>query len=369
MDKKFQLREAFDKLGVIKLAQRIKKVYPNFNDERFTESINSEIDKLNFGARQELIIFNLEKFLPKEFTKSAGILIDSLEHELEKTELTGFQGIITVPVTKYIARHGLKNFELSMKALYEMTKRFSSEEAIRTFIRNFPEETLKKLHEWTNDKNPHVRRLVSEGTRPRLPLCSPLTEFKKNPLHVIELLDKLKDDKILLVRRSVANNMNDISKDNPDVAIDVLRRWGIDANKETIWIINHALRTLFKRGNKDALELLGYLKPDGIISDLSLKKDKLRLGDNLYFSFKLESYIQQKLMIDYAIHFMKSNGKKSWKVFKLSRKMAEKDEKLFLSKKHSFREMTTRRHYSGEHILEIIINGYRFDKKSFFLCF
>ena len=352
-------------MRVIKhLSERIKKVYPEFEQEKFNKSIEKELEKLNFGERSKLIRKKLKEFLPDNFNTSAQILIDSLSPELIlENGKTDWNSFINVALSEYIGDYGLNDYEISMKALYEITKRCSSESGIRPFIRKYPEIFIT-LKLWTQDKNVHVRRLVSEGTRPRLPLSSPLTEFKKDPKKVIELLELLKDDPELYVRRSVANNLNDISKDNPTIVINLLKQWNKNATKERQWIIRHSLRTLFKQGNKNALELMGYTNPK--IENTSISIDDAKIGESKYIEIKFSSLKNQKLMIDYVIHYMKANGKHSEKVFKMANKSVKK-EVIILKKKHSFRQMSTRKHYPGKHYIELIINGNRYNKQEFTL--
>ena len=367
MDEGFKLRNILNIRVVCELAERIKQVYPDFDDEGFNKSIGESIDTLNFGDRSKLIRVKLKVFLPNDFVKAANILIDSLGPELViEPGKTDWDGFINVSLADFIADNGVYHYDLSMKALYEMTKRCSSENAIRTFIREYPEKTLALLKVWTKDENVHVRRLVSEGTRPRLPLSSPLRMFQKDPGPVIELLELLKDDPELYVRRSVANNLNAISKDNPEIVVKTLKDWKKDASKERQWIIKHSLRTLFKKGDKDALELMGFLEPKIDNTRISLKPE-IKIGENAIIEVKFDSLCDQKLMIDYVIHYMKSNGKQSEKVFKLAVKNAKENENINLSKKHSFRQMTTRKHYPGKHIVELVVNGKRFARHEFIL--
>jgi len=354
------LRTAFNKKNVTELAKRIKKVYKEFNEEKFIEDINSKLEPLSFGDRSKLITKTVKKHLPKNFKEATKILIKSLEPENTKTELTGFYGFITWPLTEYIAENGLEeeNYETSMHALKEMTKRFSSENSIRAFIKKYPEKTLKKLNEWIKDKNVHVRRLVSEGTRPRLPLCCRLPEFQKNPKPVIKLL------------RSVANNLNDISKDNPKIVTDLLKKWKQSKNKETQWLVTHALRTLLKQGNQDALELLGYTKnPQIQVSKITLKNKTIKIGNKIEFEFTItsQSKTKQTLMIDYTIHYMKKNKKQAEKVFKLSKKTINPNEIISITKRHSVKQMSTRKHYPGKHDIELQINGKKHEKTEFIL--
>jgi 3-methyladenine DNA glycosylase AlkC len=365
MAEQFQLRDIFNKKGVENLGKRIKSNYPRFNERSFVHTINSKLESLSFGDRSRLIQDALIKFLPDNFEELVKILLDSLNDKLEKDDWGDYDCFIVVPQTYVIERLGMDNFDVSMNALYEMTMRCTSEGPIRRFIENYPEKSLKLLKKWTKDKNAHVRRLVSEGTRPRLPLESPIRTFLKDPGPIIPLLEELKDDDELYVRRSVANNLNDISKDNPEVVVNTLKRWIKGASKERMWLIRHSLRTLFKRGNKDALELMGYLKPNVSDVNLDLCQESVKIGASFNFKVSFKSNVKQKLMVDYAVHYMKSNGKNKEKVFKLRIVDADENDVLNFDKKHSFKEMTTRKHHKGKHLLEIIINGELFEKKEF----
>ena len=367
MDEEFKLREILNIRVVKDLASRIKKVFPDFDDRGFIKSIGEKIDTLNFGDRSKLIRKVLKEFLPDDFEKAAKFLINSLGPELViEPGKTDWDGFINVSLSEFIGDYGLDHFDISMKALYEMTKRCSSESGIRPFIRKYPKKTLALLKEWTKDGNVHVRRLISEGTRPRLPLCSPLRMFQENPKPVIELLELLKDDSELYVRRSVANNLNDISKDNPKIVIDTLKKWKKNQSKERLWIIKHALRTLFKKGNKNALELMGYFEPRISNAEINIIS-KIKIGEQANVKVRFKSLTNQKLMIDYVIHYFKSNGKHSEKVFKLAIKNVKENELINLSKRHSFKQMTTRKHYSGKHIIELVVNGKKFAKREFTL--
>ncbi len=362
---KFQFRKVFNKESVKKLAQRIKKNYSDFEKEKFIDTICSRLDELSFGERNKLIQDTLIEFLPDNFEKVVKILIDSLDERLEENGINGYEGFIIMPQTYVIERLGIDNFDSSMYALYEMTMRFSSEGAIRRFIEKYPRASLSLLKKWTNDPNVHVRRLVSEGTRPRLPLESPIKMFVKDPLPVIELLELLKDDKELYVQRSVANNLNDISKDNPEIVIKTLKEWKQNANKNRWWVIRHALRTLLKQGNKEALEILGYETPQIEVSDFSILSKCVQLNQSVTFQVKISSKKSQKLLLNYIIHFVKANGNTSTKTFRIASKKMKFGEEVLLKKNHPFKKLTTRKLYSGAHHVELVINGVSFGKKEF----
>jgi 3-methyladenine DNA glycosylase AlkC len=360
MQEDFQLRDVFNPTIVNKLAQDIQQTWPEFDAAGFTTDINSHLERLNFGARSNLIRDKLGEYLPPDFPEAAQILIDSLEPEPMVEELTGFDGFIIMPQCDFVAKFGLEHFDVSMRALYEMTKRFTAEGAIRPFLQKYPAQTLKFLEQLAHDPSPLARRLASEGTRSRLPLAPRLPQFIKDPRPVLKLLDKLRADPTLLVRRSVANNLNDIAKDNPDVVVEILREWQKSQNKDTQWLINHASRTLVKQGHREALALLGYPpNPTITVQNLTLRSSHVSLGETLSFSFEIGSDANeaQNLMIDYVIHHMKANGKLAPKVFKLSSKKLKAGETLRLSKNHSFRRITTRVYYPGQHKIGIQING------------
>jgi 3-methyladenine DNA glycosylase AlkC len=360
MEQGFQLRDVFNPTVVNQLAQSIARTWPAFDQHGFSDAINSRLAQLGFRARNYLIRDMLWEYLPKDFPKAVQILVSSLGPEMPHCELTGFDSFIVMSQNDFVAKYGLDDFELSMQALYEMTKRFTAEGAIRAFIQKYPDQTLRGLAEWVEDENCHVRRLVSEGTRPRLPLAPRLPQFIKDPRPVLRLLNKLKADPELMVRRSVANNLNDIAKDNPDLVVKTLQAWQKTNNRGTQWIVSHASRTLVKQGHEDALVLLGYTpKLDIQVERLQVPKHTIRMGENLTFEFEIHSKNnkQQDLMIDYVIYHMKANGKLSPKVFKLAKKKLKSGETLRLSKKHPFRQISTRKYYSGEHRLEIQING------------
>lgn len=360
MEEGFQLREVFNSTVVETLAQDIGRTWPDFDAAGFAADINRQLDALSFGDRNTLIRDKLAEYLPPDFPTAARILIDSLGPELTVAELSGFDGFIIMPQCDFVALHGLDHYDISMTTLYEMTKRFTAEGAIRPFLQNYPAETLARLETWSGDDNPFVRRLVSEGTRPRLPLAPRLPQFIADPSPVLKLLDHLKTDPVLMVRRSVANNLNDIAKDNPDQVVETLGRWQSIPDEGTQWLIRHASRTLIKQGHPGALALLGYpVEANLHLENLTMERASISEGEDLVFRFTIrsESEQPQNLMIDYVIHFMKANGKPAPKVFKLTKKTLKNGEVLHLSKKHSFRRINTRKHYPGQHRLGIQVNG------------
>ncbi|RPJ25262.1 MAG: DNA alkylation repair protein, partial [Chloroflexi bacterium] len=364
----FQVRDVFNEKVVNQLAGNLARAWHGFDAEGFSNSINSRLKALSFSERSNLIRDRLGEYLPKDYSRALEIILKALPPEMTENEITGYDGFIIMPQNDFVAKYGLDHYDLSMQALYQMTKRFTAEGAIRPFILKYPERTLAILSEWAEDENCHVRRLISEGTRPRLPWTMQLKQFIEDPRPVLGLLEKLKTDPELMVRRSVANNLNDIAKDNPELVVKTLGRWQKINNEGTQWLIRHATRTLIKQGNRDVLTILGYLpNVDISISNIKLDKPTVKMGSDLNFSFEVQSTSQQTqtLMIDYVLQHVKANGKLTPKVFKLTRKTLEPGQRISIIKTHSFRQITTRKYYPGTHALEIQINGSIYGKTSF----
>jgi 3-methyladenine DNA glycosylase AlkC len=247
-----------------------------------------------------------------------------------------------------------------MQALYQLTQVFTSEFAIRPFIQRYPDKCLTLLTEWATDPSYHVRRLVSEGTRTRLPWASRLPEFIQDPTAVIKLLELLKDDTELYVRRSVANNLNDIGKDHPELLANIAKMWLKDASKNRVWLVKHGLRSALKRSEQGALAVLGYgNSANAKIQNITITPQNAKMGSSIQINFELVNQAKKTaaLMVDFCIHFVKANGKTNPKVFKLKMVRLAPSQSQYFSKKVSLKAMTTRTLYSGCHKVEVIING------------
>jgi 3-methyladenine DNA glycosylase AlkC len=342
------------------LAAMIKAVYPQFKKEQFIRSALNGYEELELMPRARKIADVLNDFLPSNYNQSAKIIIDSLGAPLSSDQSFGMQPFIYLPYVFFVSKYGLDHFDISMKAQYELTKRFTAEFSIRSFIEKYPQRTLKVLKIWAKDPNYHVRRLVSEGTRPRLPWASRLRIFQQDPSPILPLLEVLKNDPELYVRRSVANNLNDIGKDNPNILFDIASRWMQQPSTYSKWIINHALRSSIKQANPKALKILGFNQNTSLkISNKSITPTKLRIGQSVKITFTVTNHKSgiQKALIDLRIYFVKSNGKASAKVFKLKSILLDCNESISIKKTISLRTMTTRKHYPGAHKVELIING------------
>ncbi len=370
MEEGFQFRDVFNSHTVKKIALGISKAYPQFPREKFCREINKTLTELAFLDRAKLISENLKKHLPDSFPKAAEILVQSLGPEPwpKEEELKGWEGFYIMPLCLFISQNGLGHPKESLKALYEMTKRFTAEGDIRPFLIKHQKTTLEFLAKLTQDKSPFARRLASEGTRPRLPLAPRLPEFQKDPTPVFKLLESLKNDSNLMVRRSVANNLNDISKDHPKKVVALLKEWQKEKSKEMDWLIKHSLRGLLKKGEPSALELLGY-SPNAKLElvQFRLSKRKIKIGGQLPITLSIKNMDGKKanVMLDYAIHYMKANGKLSPKVFKGVQKKMLANEELIWNKNHSFKKIGIRPFYPGKHEVEIFANGNSLGREAF----
>ncbi len=238
------------------LADKIKPFYAKFNKKEFVSSISREVKRLELKARVALIADRLKKYLPQDYKSAVNVLLNILGPENRKESGMYKEYYWLLPVAYFVEKYGLDDFATSMNAIYEITKRNTGEYAIRPFLRKYPVKTVKIMKKWSKDKSVHVRRLASEGTRPRLPWAQKLDQFIENPAPIIPILENLKEDSSMFVKKSVANHLNDILKDNQEIAMGLLAKWCNSKNSNTRWIIKHALRNEIKKGNRQALEII-----------------------------------------------------------------------------------------------------------------
>jgi 3-methyladenine DNA glycosylase AlkC len=348
------------------VASVLKNNYGAFDEKAFIQDTTEGLEPLELKARCLHIVEALEQHLPDDFEKAAYVLEASLIPESpdrpfdsDQDLQDGLKGWIIMALQEYVGRNGTGHFDVSLHLLKAMTIRLTSEFGIRYFLEADQSRTLKQMQIWTKDPNEHVRRLVSEGTRPRLPWGRQLKRFIEDPSPIIPLLECLKDDPSEYVRRSVANNLNDIAKDHPSVVLMIAKSWIRDATPERTKLIRHALRTLFKAGDPDALELFGYNNPKLCVSGFTAQPKSVTLGRHCMLDLEILSTggKQQSLMIDYKVHLQKAKGT-SAKVFKWTTVEIHPGQRLSLSKKHPFVPVTTRKYYPGIHQFEVLINGH-----------
>ncbi len=311
------LKDMFNIETVGALADALALEYSEFPGNDFlTRVFDSSWDQLALKARVRHITQILGDYLPSDYQEGLNILKRALPHLTDQ----GFEKMV---FPDYVEVFGLDDWDTSMDALEEFTKHISGEFAIRPFISLDPDRTLARMNEWARHPHPGVRRLACEGCRPRLPWGLRLIDLVADPSPILPILEILKDDPREEIRRSVANNLNDISKDNPRIVIQILTRWQKPENTDRSRLIKHALRTLLKSGHPQALGLLGFSNDPQIdVLKISLEPQQIMLGESVEFSFEIKSTAEtdQDLMIDYRVHFLRANGKHLAKVFKLSQK-------------------------------------------------
>ena len=345
------LKELFDIARLQHIAVETAAVFPAFDARHFLERTLVEYDNLSLMQRLHRVTQSLHEFLPNDYEKTLAILRQLAPRLNNK--------FVTLILPHYVALYGAEHFDVSLDALKFFTCFGSSEYAVRHFLQRDLEKTLNVMTAWSMDNNEHVRRLASEGCRPRLPWSFHIEALRTNPDPVAPIIQNLMADPSLYVRKSVANHLNDIAKDNPGWVLDRLDRWDTqDAN--TAWIVKHGLRTLIKKGDQRALALIGATGEAAVaVANFTISPGTIRLGDEIVISFGIasKSTETQRLVIDYAIHYIKKSGLASAKVFKIKTVALSPGETLPIQRRQSIRNFTTREHYFGMHKVELIVNG------------
>ena len=343
------LKNQFNQSLIVELSEAISALFNAFDTQGFEQAVlDTTWQSRELKARMRHISHCLRAFLPDDYVSALDIL---------KPVSKSFSGMIHMFFADFVEVYGIEAFDASMSALALFTQGSTAEFAVRPFIEKYPDKMMAQMNLWAKSDNHHLRRLASEGCRPRLPWAMALPAFKKDPQPVLALLETLQHDDSEYVRRSVANNLNDICKDNPQLLIDLAKRW-IGQNKETDWIVKHACRTLLKQGEPEILALFGLTTPTHVGIEAFTLQSSVELEQALEYSFVLQSNQGPlgKLRIEYAIDFMKSNGKQSRKLFKIGESDYAQTRKR-VEKRHSFKSISTRKHYPGEHGFALIVNG------------
>jgi 3-methyladenine DNA glycosylase AlkC len=358
----FSLKSFFSPALVRRLAADLGRVYPEFPRQAFVRTACAGLAALELLDRGQHISLALDRHLPAAYPEALAVLLRSLgpEHATDELLGVGMAPFYYLPHTMFVARRGLGHFDLSMRAQYELTKRFSAESSIRPYIAKHPERTLARLRSWTKDPDAHVRRLVSEGTRLRLPWASRVPWLDAHPERVLELLELLKDDPSSLVRRSVANSLNDLGKVYPPLLARTAAAWLKGASPERRALIEHALRSAVKRGEPAALRLLGYGKKAAVtIEDVLFEPRRVTIGGRVTMTFALRSLsaAPQDLLVDVAVHFVKAGTRTAAKVFKMKRLRLSPRASVALRAGFSLAVHTTRVPRPGTHAVDVVVNG------------
>ncbi len=356
----------FDAAAAARLAAQVAAAWPPFDQRRFVDLATRDLDALEFHNRVRRFTDALTDELPADVPQALDILTRSLPPVLPDCEAVT-DGWLQWPVGQFIADHGVPHLDESMHAMTELTMRFSSEFAVRPFLEQRPAEVYPRLLALTAHPNAHVRRWCSEGSRPRLPWGKRLTALTADPSPSWPILEALKDDPELYVRRSVANHLNDLAKDHPALVVARCKAWLAGASAERRWVVKHALRSLVKAGRADALGLLGFAPAGAVEASLVASPRRPRIGGAVALEATLSHGGRGKLrlVVDYVVHYARPTGKVSSKVFKWTTVELRGGEQTSLRKSHPLRHASTRTLHAGEHRVELQVNGRRLAEARF----
>jgi len=336
--------------SIREFALAVQSAYAPFQVDEFLKStVNETWDGLELKARGRQLTLNLGKHLPPDYKTAIEILY-------KVSDIYKGWGLFSFPDFVEIFGQDEDNWDVSIAALAKFTEKTSSEFAVRPFIIKHQQRMMAQMSLWSKSENEHHRRLSSEGCRPALPWATAMNSFKKDPSPILPILEQLKTDPSLYVRKSVANNLNDISKTHPDLVIKIAKDW-LGKDERTDWIVKHACRTLLKNGNREALALFGLDNSSAVVSGFALETAVISIGETLTFSFLIQAKEDTKVRLEYGVDYVKSSGKRNRKIFKISEITLKKDDKKSYSKNHSFADVSTRKHYAGTHSITLIVNG------------
>jgi len=347
-------KNMFNYKVIRKVADDVRSVCDTFPADEFVEStVDGTWDDLELKERVVKVTVNLRKFLPPDYKEAISIIDKVVMNYGSWLEGSGW----FFPF--FVELYGLdeENWDVSMGALERYTQYASAESAVRPFIIINEERMMAQMYAWSKHESEHVRRLSSEGCRPALPWTQALNSFKKDPGPILPILEQLKADESVWVRKSVANNLNDISKTHPELVVKIAKDW-YGKNENTDWIVKHACRTLLKKGNSEALAIFGLQDAASVeVSDLTLAAVSIRIGEDLTFSFTISAKEDTKARLEYGIDYVKSSGKRSRKIFQISEIALKENTKKPYTRKHSFADVSIRKHYPGTHSVTLIVNG------------
>ena len=349
------------------IAAQLHQAWPGFDRAAFLADIAPGYEALELMQRGRRIAEAMHRHLPPVYPEAVDILVASMGSAMALDAAgepvangSGHSAFMYLPHSMFIAEHGLAHFEASMRAQHALTQRFTAEFSIRPYLEHHTQATLGQLMLWTADANAHVRRLASEGSRPRLPWAPRLRQFMHDPRPLLPLLERLKDDPSSYVRRSVANHLNDIGKDHPDTLTSIARQWLVDAPEPRQRLVRHALRFAVKRGDADALAALGMGHAVTLdVHQVAIMPAQPRIGAAVNIAFDLHNPkpVTQQVLADLRVFYVKAGGGTGAKVFKLKTLALPAGATQRLSKRLSLAQMTTRVHHPGAHRVELVLNG------------
>ncbi len=359
-------KNIYDKAFFDVLSSSLEAVMPCFDKKAFLQNIfDAEWGQRELKQRMRHISSVLKNHLSSNYPQSLEQLIALIEHLKNKGIFEKSLEFMFIP--DFVEQYGTEHFDTSVSAFEQISEFTSCEFAVRPFIVKYEKMMMSQMQAWARHSHHKVRRLASEGCRPRLPWAMALPQLKKNPSPILPILEVLKTDSSAFVRRSVANNLNDISKDHPDIVMSLAAKWR-NVAPETDWIVKRGCRTLLKQGNKEMMQLFGFGSVEKLeIDHFQFTSEQVRIGEHLEFEFQLANGSKKvaKIRLEYGIYYKKANGSLSKKVFKISEKQYSGNSKSPIRRKHSFKPITTRKFYPGIHKLSLIVNGYELQEKEF----
>ncbi|AJY74673.1 DNA alkylation repair protein [Paenibacillus beijingensis] len=343
-------KNVYSQTFIEQFAGRMERISARFDGRRFVALVLDEgWEQKEFKQRIRHITHALTAALPASYGEALDMLLAAAPQ---------CRGVEYLFFPDFVEVNGLDEWDRSIDALERLTPFSSSEFDVRPFIRRDQERMMVQMAQWARHDSEHVRRLASEGCRPRLPWAQALDAFKADPAPIVPILEALKEDESLYVRKSVANNLNDMAKDHPSLVLKLAAGW-YGKHPHTDWIVRHGCRTLLKQAHPDALRLFGLGDSGGIeVLSVELTRTSVNVGEELPFTVRLHngSGGPRKLRVEYEIGYRKANGRLAPKRFKLSERIYDPGTSV-VTGKQSFKPLTTRRHYPGTHRLAIIVNG------------
>lgn len=351
------LKELYSKQFYNRIAEVFEITVPGFKKAPFLRQIfTPDFEEKELKERMRHTSVVLHEFFPRDYKKTVAIIKQSI-HRFRENGI-GEDGLAFMFLPDYVEHFGLEDYETSVQAIEFITQFVSCEFAVRPFLLRYEDKMMQQMKAWAGHENHKVRRLASEGSRSRLPWAMAVPALKKDPAKILQVLERLKNDPSEWVRRSVANSLNDIAKDHPQIVLDIAKKWS-GISKETDAIIKHGSRTLLKQGHTEILKHYGLDGKHISVSNFKIIRPKIKVGEHLEFSFEVtnKSKSTQKVRLEYAVYFQKQNGQLSKKVFKISERDYSPQMTEQILRKQSFAPITTRKYYAGLHQLSIITNG------------
>ncbi len=337
----------------------VSSVVPGFNTTKFLADCKRDgWEQMELKQRMRHLSSVLNKYLQGDYKKKISQVL-KIMNALPAKSSTQYGSLAYMLIPDFVEQYGLEETGLSLKAMEKITAFTSCEFAIRPYLIRYPQEVMAQMLLWSKHPSDKVRRFASEGCRPRLPWAIAIPSLKRSPLPILPVLENLKNDPSEFVRRSVANNLNDIAKDHPDLVIIIAKSWQ-GSSPETDKLIKHGCRSLLRQAHADALNLFGTgANVHYSVKNFSLHKNRIAKGETLIFSFSVELNEKKpaKLRIEYALYFMKKTGNPSKKIFKIAENTYPTGKELFFTRSLSFKDLTTRKHYPGKHSIAIVVNG------------